>query len=124
MPCTSPSTWLVARMDNRSGIRMILVGVGSSFPPPVWKAENGQWEGQVVHRASAAAIFIGWYLPSTTPSSLPTNMFTNTAGVSTASEMTAVRRKASTALFRLRCQAETASMTRDPVTREARTAWG
>ena len=38
---------------------MIFVGVGSSFPPPIWNAENEQgW--QVSHCASAAAIFIGW----------------------------------------------------------------
>ena len=76
------------------------------------------------HSASAAAIFIGWYLPSTTPSSLPMNMLTKTAGVRTAREMMAVRRKASTALFRLRCQAETASMTMAPVTSEARITCG
>ncbi len=78
----------------------------------------------MVHSASAAAIFIGWYLPSTTPSSLPMNMLTNTAGARTASEMMAVRRKASTALLRLRCQAETASMTMAPVTSEARITCG
>ena len=67
---------------------------------------------------------MGWYLPSTTPSSLPMNMLTNTAGARTAREMMAVRRKASTALFLFRCQAETASMTMAPVTREARTRGG
>ncbi len=33
--------------------------------------EKAQCDGQVVHRASAAAIFIGWYLPSTTPQLAP-----------------------------------------------------
>ena len=53
---------------------MICVGVMSLLPPPIWKAENAQWLWHVFHSASAAAIFIGWYVPSTTPSSLPTNM--------------------------------------------------
>ena len=52
------------------------------------------------------------------------NMFTNTAGARTTREMMAVRRKASTELFRLRCQAETASMTMAPVTSEARITCG
>ena len=69
------------------------------LPPSIWNNENGQCDGQVVHKASAAAIFIGWYLPSTTPSSLPMNMFKNTAGTSTTSEMAAVRRNAATDLL-------------------------
>ena len=80
--------------------------------------------GQVVQSASAAAIFIGWYLPSTTPSSLPMNMLRKTAGVRTHNEMMAVRRKRATELFRLRCQAEKASMTMAPVTSEAKITWG
>ena len=103
---------------------MIWVGVSSLFPPPIWKAENGQCDGQVVHSASAAAIFIGWYLPSTTPSSLPMNMLTKTAGVRTANEMMAVRRKAAVALWRRRCQAEKANMTMAPVTNEAKITCG
>ena len=71
-PLDLPSTWLVARIDSRSGTSRIWVGVSSFFPPPIWKSENGQWLAQVVQSASAAAIFIGWYVPSTTPSSLPT----------------------------------------------------
>ena len=47
-------------MDNRSGTSRICVGVSSFFPPPIWKSEKEQWLGQVVHSASAAAIFIGW----------------------------------------------------------------
>ena len=39
---------------------MICVGVWSLFPPPIWNTENEQWLGHVFHRASAAAIFIGW----------------------------------------------------------------
>ena len=53
--------------------------------------ENGQWLGQVFHKASAAAIFMGWYVPSTTPSSLPTNMAIGVARRRTTKEMTAVR---------------------------------
>ena len=51
---------------------MISVGVWSLLPPPIWNSENEHgW--QVVHCASAAAIFIGWYRPSITPSSSPTS---------------------------------------------------
>src|SRR5580700_12124511 len=103
---------------------MIWVGVSSLGPPPIWKAENAQCDGQVFHSASAAAIFIGWYLPSTTPSSLPMNMLTKTAGARTATEMMAVRRKAATEFLRLRCQAENASMMMAPVTNDARITWG
>ena len=103
---------------------MIWVGVWSLFPPPICKSENGQWDGQVFHSASAAAIFIGWYLPSTTPSSLPMNMLTKTAGARTANEMMAVRRKAVTELWRRRCQAEKANMMMAPVTSEARITCG
>ena len=39
---------------------MIWVGVWSLLPPPIWTTENEQWLAQVFHRASAAAIFIGW----------------------------------------------------------------
>jgi hypothetical protein len=40
---------------------MISIGVLSLAPPPIWKAENEHgW--QLVHCASAAAIYIGWYL--------------------------------------------------------------
>src|SRR6185437_1927437 len=123
IPSTLPSRWLVARIDSNPGMGRIWVGVWSFLPPPIWKAENGQWESQVVHSASAAAIFIGWYLPSTTPSSLPTNMARMIVGNRTTNEMTAVRRKASTCDLRRRCQAETASMTREPVTNDARTTW-
>ena len=111
-------------MDSRSGTSQIWVGVSSLLPPSIWNSENGQCDGQVVHSASAAAIFIGWYLPSTTPSSLPMNMFKNTAGARTISEMVAVRRKAGTEFLRRRCQAETASMTMAPVTSEASTTCG
>ena len=46
-------------MDSRSGTSRIWVGVSSLFPPPIWKREKGQWLGQVVQSASAAAIFMG-----------------------------------------------------------------
>ena len=49
--------------------------------------------------------------------------FTATVGKRTTSEITAVRRKASTWILRCRCQADTASMTTAPVTRETRTPW-
>ena len=69
---------------------MICVGVWSSLPPPIWNSENEHgW--QVVHCASAAAIFIGWYLASMTPSSLPTNMARMIAGTSTTSDSRADR---------------------------------
>src|ERR1700677_5371264 len=103
--------WLVARIDSRSGTERIWGGVWSLFPPPIWKREKAQWLSQVVHNASAAAIFIGWYVPSTTPSSLPTNRVKATLGNRTTSEMTAVRRNASAWFLRWRCQADTASIT-------------
>ena len=69
---------------------MIFVGVGSLLPPPIWNAENEQgWH--VVHWASAAAIFIGWYTVSITPSLLPTIRFMKIAGTSTTSATFAVR---------------------------------
>jgi hypothetical protein len=53
------------------------------LPPPIWNSENEHgW--QLVRWASAAAIFIGWYLASTTPSSLPVNMVAAMAGTGTA----------------------------------------
>ena len=58
--------------------------------PPVWAAENEHgW--QLFHSASAAAIFIGWYLPSTSPSLLPTDSWIAIAGISTISAIFAVR---------------------------------
>jgi hypothetical protein len=88
------------------------------------RAEKAQRLGQVFQSASAAAIFIGWYFSSTTPSSLPTNMARMMAGISTASEMAAARRKAGLCCLRCRCQADTASMSNDPVTSEAKSTWG
>src|SRR5215469_18027943 len=59
IPTTLPFQWLVASSDSRCGISKIWVGVWSLFPPPIWNSENEHgW--QVVHCASAAAIFIGW----------------------------------------------------------------
>ena len=83
---------------------MIWVGVWSLLPPPIWNSENEHgW--QVVHCASAAAIFIGWYVASITPSSLPTSMARMIAGTSTISDeprptgrtTSAVRRRAAAA---------------------------
>ena len=69
---------------------MIWVGVSSLLPPPIWNSENEHgW--QVVHCASAAAIFIGWYLPSITPSSSPTSNVNSIAGTSTISASRADR---------------------------------
>jgi len=48
---------------------------------------GGGWP--VVHCASAAAIFIGWYLPSTTPSSSPISSVNKIAGISTISAIRA-----------------------------------
>ncbi len=74
----------------------IWVGVWSWLPPPIWNSENEHgW--QVVHCASAAAIFIGWYRPSMTPSSLPISMANSSAGTSTASDSRADRAKTSLA---------------------------
>ena len=50
---------------------MILVGVSSFFPPPTWITEN-EHGPQLVHCASIAATFIGWYVVSMTPRWLPT----------------------------------------------------
>jgi len=56
---TLPFHELVASRLRPWGTAMICVGVWSLLPPPIWKSENEQgW--QVVHCASAAAIFIGW----------------------------------------------------------------
>ncbi len=69
---------------------MIWVGVSSLLPPPIWNSENEHgW--QVVHCASAAAIFIGWYLASITPSSSPTSMVNRIAGTRTISASRADR---------------------------------
>src|SRR3954465_13406247 len=97
---------------------MILVGVGSLFPPPIWKTENEHgW--QVVHSASAAAIFIGWYFVSTTPRWLPTASAAAVTGTSTTMESTA--EPLNTVWPRRSCHAETESITIAPVTSEART---
>ena len=86
----------------------------SLLPPPIWKSENEQgW--QVVHCASAAAIFIGWYLASMTPSSSPTSMANRIAGTRTTSDSRADRPKTARSPPRRSCQAETASMTAAPV---------
>ena len=115
---TLPFQEFVASSDSRCGIWMICVGVWSLLPPPIWNSENEQgW--QVVHCASAAAIFIGWYLASITPSSLPTNMARMIAGTSTTSDIRADRAKVSGWRPCRSCQADTASMTSAPVTSEA-----
>ena len=98
---------------------MIWVGVSSLLPPPIWNSENEHgW--QVVHCASAAAIFIGWYRPSITPSSSPTSIVNRIAGTRTISASRADRVNT----FRFppcrSCQAETASMMAAPVTSDAR----
>ena len=101
---------------------MIWVGVWSLLPPPIWNIENEHgW--QVVHCASAAAIFIGWYFVSMTPSSLPTSSASTVAGSRTTIESPAERRNASTLELRRRCQADTASMRSPPVTADASSTW-
>ncbi len=101
---------------------MICVGVWSLLPPPIWNTENEHgW--QVVHCASAAAIFIGWYLASTTPSSLPTNMAKISAGTSTTTASRADRLKISFSARWRSCHADTASITAAPVTAEASSTW-
>ena len=102
---------------------MIWVGVSSLLPPPIWNIENGQWESQVVHRASAAAILTGWYVPSWTPSSLPTNRLRAMVGTSTMTASTAVFLNRSAWTLRRSCQAETPSMMIEPVTRDASRTW-
>ncbi len=110
---TLPFQWLVASSDSRCGISRIWVGVWSLLPPPIWNSENEHgW--QVVHCASAAAIFIGWYLASITPSSSPTSIANRIAGTSTTSESRADRPNTVRSPPRRSCQAETASMTAAP----------
>src|SRR5262249_53383089 len=117
-PTTLPFQVLVASSDSRCGIAMICVGVWSLFPPPIWNSENEHgW--QVVHCASAAAIFIGWYFASITPSSSPTSMVNKIAGTRTTTESRAVLRNTSLSRPRRSCHADTASITPAPVTSEA-----
>src|SRR3954468_14307992 len=97
---------------------MILVGVWSLLPPPIWKTEKDHgW--QVVHWASAAAIFMGWYFASTTPRWLPTIRAAAVTGSSTTMDRTAG--PLNTLRPRRRCHAETDSITIAPVTRDAST---
>ena len=99
---------------------MIWVGVSSLLPPPIWNSENEHgW--QVVHCASAAAIFIGWYLPSITPSSSPTSSVNSIAGTSTISAIRADRANTSRSPPCRSCHADTASMIMAPVTSETNT---
>ena len=80
-----PFQEFVASSESKCGIEKIWVGVWSLLPPPIWNSENEHgW--QVDHCASEAAIFIGWYLASITPSSLPTNMSSSSTGTKIASE--------------------------------------
>ena len=119
-PTTWPFQWLVASSDSRCGISMICVGVWSLLPPPIWNSENEHgW--QVVHCASAAAIFIGWYLPSITPSSSPTSMVNKIAGTRTTSASRADGVNTSRSPPCRSCHADTASMTTAPVTSDANT---
>src|SRR5688572_19676467 len=97
---------------------MTFDGFWSLLPPPIWNNENEQgW--QVFHCASAAAIFMGWYLASITPSSLPTTSANSVAGTSTISANRAERSNTSGLDRRRTCQAETPSITTDAVTSEA-----
>src|ERR1700722_7532536 len=97
---------------------MIWVGVWSLLPPPIWNNENEQgW--QVLHWASAAAIFIGWYLASITPSSSPTSMENKMGGTATISASGCDRVTASRSDPCRSCHADPASITVAPVTSEA-----
>jgi len=79
-PCRSSGWWPAS--DSRCGNGQDLGRRLVRLPPPIWISENEQvW--QVVHCASAAAIFIGWYLASITPSSSPTSMVNRIAGTRT-----------------------------------------
>src|SRR4051812_28642869 len=105
-------------MDSRCGISMIFVGFWSLLPPPTWNAENEHgWH--VSHCASAAEIFIGWYVASMTPRWLPTPSARKIDGRSTAIETLAERVNTSVWWPRRRYQADTASMSTEPVTSEA-----
>jgi hypothetical protein len=119
-PTTLPFQWLVASSESRCGIARIWVGVWSLLPPPIWISENEHgWH--VVHCASAAAIFIGWYVPSITPSSSPTSRVSRVAGTSTIRASLAERVKTPASPPCRSCQAETASITAEPVTSAAST---
>ena len=93
---------------------MICVGVWSLLPPPIWNIENEHgW--QVSHCASAAAIFIGWYVGLDDAEVAAHAGWTRMlAGTSTMTDILAVRRNASTELLRRRCHADTASMSTRP----------
>src|SRR6185503_16372619 len=111
---TWPFQWFVASRDSTCGIEMILVGVWSLLPPPIWNTENEHgW--QVVHWPSAAAIFIGWYFVSLMPRRPPKNNANIAAGISTTMASLADRWNISVLVPRRRCQADTASMTAAPV---------
>ena len=99
---------------------MIFVGVSSFLPPPIWNREN-EHGLHVFHCASAAAIFMGWYFASITPSSLPTNIASTIDGQQHDERQRGglVEGLARRALG-ADCQADTASITSEPVTSEAR----
>src|SRR5271154_6366319 len=114
-PTTCPFQWLVASSDSRCGMAMISVGVSSFLPPPIWNSENEHgW--QVVHCASAAAIFIGWDMPSTTPPSSPTSRGNRGDGIRVIGASLADRVNTPRSPPCRSCQQETASMTEAPVT--------
>jgi hypothetical protein len=77
----------------------------------------------VFQLASAAAIFIGWYVVSTTPRWLPTITANSDAGMSTIRARRAERPKTSGLLRLRRCHADTASMTTHAVTSDASSTW-
>src|SRR5690606_14094707 len=101
---------------------MIFVGVWSLLPPPIWKSEN-EHGPHVFQLASAAAIFIGWYVVSTTPRWLPTMSVNSVAGMSTMTASFAERPNTSGLLRRRRCQADTPSMRAAAVTNDASRTW-
>ena len=121
-PCTSPSTWLVARMDSRSGIFQIWVGVSSLLPPPIWKTENEQCGAGVPQRLGGRDLhrLVGALddaqLAADEQVEEHRRQQDHERDGRGAAEGVDLR-------FLRRCQAETPSIITPPVTSEARTTW-
>src|SRR5471032_3179666 len=102
---------------------MIFVGVSVLLvQPPICAAEN-EHGAHVSHCASIAATFIGWYVVSITPRWLPTIRTTMETGTRKTMDSFAVRTNSAMLCFFRRCQADTESISRAPVTRDARITW-
>ena len=102
---------------------MILVGVSSCFPPPIWTAEKEQG-GQVLplrlHRRDLHRLIRGL-----DDAEVAADHHANRIGRGAArpSESFAVLRNTSRVCPRRRCHADTASITRLPVTSDASSTW-